>query len=113
MPYIGTTIARSLRAGSSDNFLERARRTIKGTLDQILNTYQVDDGESTVADLIANVLTDLLGNKAGILTGNVTVTYFEHNITDNGTELIPYDSYDETMEIESLMWEVSEPTLSS
>ena len=113
MPYIGTTIARSLRAGSSDNFLERARRTIKSTLDQILNTYDVDDGESTVADLIANVLTDLLGNKAGILTGNVTVTYFEHNITDNGTELIPYDSYDETMEIESLMWEVSEPTLSS
>ena len=111
MPYIGTAIGRSLRAGSSDNFLERARRTVKGTLDQILNTYEVDDGESTVADLVANVLTDLLGNKAGILAGNVTVKYFEHNETEshNGTEpLIEYESYDEHLEIDSLMWEVSE-----
>ena len=92
-----------MRAGSADNFLERARRTIKGTLDQILNTYEVDDGESTVVDLIANVLTDLLGNEAGILTGNVTVKYFEHNGTES---LISHDSYNENLEIESLMIEI-------
>ena len=102
VPVIGTTIGRSLRAGSADNFLERARRTIKGTLDQVLNTYEVDDGESTVVDFIANVLTDLLG-EAGILTGNVTVKYFEHVDTES---LISHDSYNEDLEIDSLMIEI-------
>ena len=103
MPFIGTAISRSLKAGSSDNFMERARRTVKGTLDEILNTYGVDDGESTVADLVANVLTDLLGNELGILADNVTVTYYEHNGTES---LIPYDSYTDDLEIKSLMWEI-------
>ena len=102
MPFIGTAISRSLKAGSSDNFLEKARRTVKGTLDQVLNTYEVDDGDSTVADLIANILTDLLGSELNILTGNVTVKYYEHD----GDSLVPYDSYSDDLEIKSLMWEI-------
>ena len=102
MPFIGTAISRSLKAGSSDNFIEKARRTVKGTLDQVLNTYEVDDGDSTVADLIANILTDLLGSELNILTGNVTVKYYEHD----GDSLVPYDSYSDDLEIKSLMWEI-------
>ena len=100
MPFIGTAISRSLKAGSGDNFLEKARRSVKGTLDEILNTYEVDDGESTVADLVANVLTDLLGNDLGILTGDVTVQYYEHNGTES---LISHGNYSESLEIKSLM----------
>ena len=103
VPSVGTAISRSLKAGSSDNFLEKARRTVKGTLDQILNTYEVDDGDSTVADLIANVLTDLLGDDLGILSGDVTVTYYEYNGTHS---LIPHGSYNDDVEFKSLMWEI-------
>ena len=90
VPFIGTAISRALKAGSSDNFLEKARRTVKGTLDQVLNTYEVDDGNSTAADLLANVLTDLLGNRLDILKSDVTVTYYEHDGTQS---LIPHDKY--------------------
>ena len=100
-PFIGTAVSRSLKAGSSDNFLEKARRTVKSTLDEMLNTY-LDDGDSTVADLIANILTDLLGNKLGILLSDVDVEYFEHN----GTQLIPYSIYDDNLDIKSLMFTI-------
>ena len=103
MPFIGNAIGRSMGAGSADNFLEKARRTVKGTLDEILNTYDVDDGDSTVADLIANVLTDVLGNNLGILKEDVSVTYFEHNGRESLTE---YDSYNQDLDIKSLMWEI-------
>ena len=102
MPFIGTAVSRSLKAGSSDNFIEKARRTVKGTLDEVLNTYEVDDGNSTVADLIANVLTDLLGNELGILSSDVTVKYYEHD--DDSLE--PYDNYAKDLKIKSLMWEI-------
>ena len=103
LPFIGTAVSRSLKAGSSDNFLEKARRTIKGTLDEVLSTYKVDDGESTVADLIANVLTDLLGNNLGILNENITVTYYEHN---GQVSLTPHDKYNKDIDIKSLMWTI-------
>jgi hypothetical protein len=103
VPFIGTAISKSLKAGSSDNFLEKARRTVKGALDQILATYEVDDGESTAADLIANVLTDLLGNRLGILLGDVSVTYFEHN---GEVSLVPHNSYSKSLDVKSLMWEI-------
>lgn len=104
LPFIGTSVSRSLKAGSSDNFLEKARRTVKGTLDQILNTYKVDDGDSTVADLIANVLTDLLGaNNLGILRNAVSVKYYEHNGQES---LIEHASYSKDLKVKSLMWEI-------
>jgi hypothetical protein len=103
LPFIGTSVSRALKAGSSDNFIEKARRTVKGTLDQILKTYQVDDGDSTVADLIANVLTDLLGNNLGILSDDVSVKYYEHNGQES---LIEYASYSKNLKIKSLMWEI-------
>jgi hypothetical protein len=106
LPFIGTSVSRALKAGSSDNFIEKARRTVKGTLDQILNTYQVDDGDSTVADLIANVLTDLLGNNnLGILSDGdaVSVKYYEHNGQES---LIEHANYSDDLEVKSLMWEI-------
>ena len=106
MPFIGTAVSRSLKAGSSDNFLEKARRTVKGTLDGILTTYEVDGGDSTVADLIANVLTDLLGNRLGILAGDVTVRYYEHNTTIGQESLETYDNYNSELDVKSLMWEI-------
>jgi hypothetical protein len=106
MPFIGTEVARALKAGSSDNFLEKARRSVKGALDEILNTYGVDDGESTVADLVANVLTDLLGNELKILNDAVTVTYYEHHSAEGAESLIPHVGYNEDLEIKSLMWEI-------
>jgi hypothetical protein len=104
LPFIGTSVSRSLKAGSSDNFLEKARRTVKGTLDQILNTYEVDDGDSTVADLIANVLTDLLGDSnLGILSDVVSVKYYEHNGQES---LVQHGTYSADLEVKSLMWEI-------
>jgi hypothetical protein len=57
--------------------------TVVGALEDILNTYGNDDGNTTVADLLANVLTDKLSNirvanKQGILSSPVSVTYYEH-----------------------------------
>ena len=103
MPFIGNAISQSLKAGKSDNFLEKARITVKETLFEILNTYQVADGESTVADLIANVLTDLLGD-LGILNGTVAVKYYEHN--EQQASLAAHDNFDPTLDIKSLMWEI-------
>ena len=100
VPFIGGALARSLKAGRSDNVLENARRTVKATLDEILNTYRADDSNSTVVDLVAVVLTDLLGNDLEILTGNVTVQYYEHNGIES---LISHGSYIEGLEIKSLM----------
>ena len=67
-----------------------------------MNNYENDDGNTTVADLIANMLTDLLGNELGILSSPVSVTYYEHT---NGS-LVPHDSYNEEPEVKSLMWEI-------
>jgi hypothetical protein len=81
--------------------------TVVGALEDILNTYGNDDGNTTVADLLANVLTDKLSNirvanKQGILSSPVSVTYYEHT---NGS-LVPHDSYNEELEVKSLMWEI-------
>jgi hypothetical protein len=99
MPFIGTAIARSLNAGSSDNFLEKSRRAVKFTLTEILDTY--DEGD-VVTELIANALTDILGNRLGILNGDVTVMYYEHH----GETLIGYDSYSDDLDILSIQWEI-------
>ena len=77
---------------------------MKGTFDEILSTYDVDDGDSTVADLVANLLTDLLGNDGlGVLSSSVSVTYFEHV---NEETLVPHDTYSDSLEVKSIMWEI-------
>lgn len=81
-----------------------------------LNSYE-DDGENTdtVADIIANVLTDLLGSDgADILKEDISVTYYKHEelIDDNGnptknfnisSSSTNYNSEDKD-EVKSLMW---------
>lgn len=104
LPFVGTAISRALGAGDPDNFLERARRTVTGTLRDILITYDADDGESTVADLIKISLSDMLGNKLGILNGDVSLKYYEHK--KNETPLIAYEKYTSDLDIKSLMWEI-------
>jgi hypothetical protein len=89
-----------VKAGSSDNFLEKARQTVKGALDQILATYEVNDGKSTTVDLVANILMDLLGNRLGILLNDVSVTYFEHN---GEVSFVPHDRYSQSLDVKSLM----------
>lgn len=85
-------------------YSEQARRTVKGTLDEVLSTYDNDNADSTVVDLIATLLTDLLGNNGlGVLSSSVSATYFEHI---NEESLVPYDTYDDNLEIKSVMWEI-------
>ena len=91
-----------MNAGKSDNFMEKLRRTVKSGLMNFLDMYDVNDGESTVADLLAELLTDLLGNTLDILSSDVTVKYYEHN----GASLISYDNYTDEREIKSLMFEI-------
>lgn len=77
---------------------------MKGTLDEILSTYDADGGDSTVVDLVANLLTDLLGEEGlGILSSSVSATYFEHI---NEESLVPYDTYNDSLNIKSIMWEI-------
>ena len=128
LPFVGTAVSRSLKAGTSDHFLEKARRSgmcfhgvkltptpqpsldsnnwylhsVVGTLEDILFNYGDDGGNTTAADLIANVLTDKLGNELGILSSPVSVTYYEHT----GGSLVRHDSYNEDIEVKSLMWEI-------
>ena len=102
VPFVGSAVGKSMNAGKSDNILEKFRRTVIGALEDFLDKYDVNDGESTVADLIAILLTDLLGDTLGILSNDVTVTYYEHN----GTSLIPYSNYTDEREIGSLMFEI-------
>lgn len=63
----------------------------------------MDNSDSTVADLIANVLSDLLGNGLGILSEDVSVKYFEH---ENESSLVPHTTYDENLYVKSIMWEI-------
>jgi hypothetical protein len=103
MPFIGATISRELKAGTKDHFMEQARRAVKGTLIGILKGYNADGGSSTVADLIANGLTDLLGNKIGILRNNVSVKYYEHIGEES---FVAHDTYDRRLNIKSLMFDI-------
>jgi hypothetical protein len=102
VPFIGSAVSRSLKAGTPDHFLEKARRTVVGTLEDIMTTYSKEDSQTTVADIIANVLTDILGDELEILSRPVSVSYYEHT---NGT-LVHYDSYDDELNVKSIMWEI-------
>ena len=77
-----------------------------GKMLEVLNKYDNGaDGDSTVADLLANVLSVELGNDSGglgILQSNVTVSYYEHVDGDR----IEYGSYDRSKDIKSLMWKI-------
>jgi hypothetical protein len=106
LPFVGSAVSRSLKAGSSDNFLEKARRAVVGTMEDMIGNYEEnkdDDGSTTVADIIGSELTGLLGpNGAGILKSSIEVTYYEHI---DGS-LVNHSSYDPNLEIKSLMWTI-------
>jgi len=80
---------------------EVSRRSVKGALDEILYSYD-DGGNSTVVDLIAYVLTDLLGG-SNLLSRPVQVAYFEHM---NEESLVRYENYDDSLDVKSIMWEI-------
>lgn len=96
-----------------DNFIANARRKVVGTLEAQLNAYE-EDGESTetVADIIANILNDLLGdNGLDILQKNkeITVTYYENvevaGVDKFQTANVTYDK-ERKSEIKSLMFTI-------
>ena len=105
VPMIGRKISQSLKAGTNDDFLAKARRTVVGAMKSRLSSYEDNgDSTSTVADILAAELNVLLGsNGLNILKGNADVTYYEYN-EDEG--LIGHDVYDDTLSITSLMWTV-------
>ena len=71
-------------------------------MESILKSY-TDEEDETVADLIGNVIDDLLGDSGfGILSGDVNVTYYEH--IDNTT--IASSSFDSEKDYKSLMWTI-------
>lgn len=104
-PFVGRTIGTSLGAGTRNNFLQRARTAVIGEMEDLLKRYSEadEDGTATVADLLGNILSDVLG-RMGILSGDVNVTYFEH--IDNRT--VPDDGYDSNKknDYKSLMWTI-------
>lgn len=106
LPFVGSAVSRALKAGSPENFLEKARRVVVGTMDDMISNYEEDtDDESnrTVADIIGLELDSLLGNGgAGILKSQVEVRYYEHL---NGVA-VNHSSYNSSLEIKSLMWTV-------
>ena len=95
-----------------DNFIANARRKVVGTLEAELNAYE-EDGVSTetVADIIANILNDLLGdNGLDILQENkeITVTYYKNievGVDKFQTANVPY-SKEIKSEIKSLMFTI-------
>lgn len=113
VPIIGRNLQDSI-----PNMIAPARRNVIGTLDDKLNSYE-DDGQNTatVADIIANVLTELLGSDgADILKEDkdIFVTYYKHEelIDENGnptkkftisSNSTNYNS-EEKDEVKSLMW---------
>lgn len=97
LPFVGGAVSRALKAGSSDNFLERARRLVVGTMSEVIDTYDDEESTGTVADLVADILSDLLDD---VLRGNINVTYYEHV----GNATVGSDVYDESKTIKSLMW---------
>lgn len=95
-PFIGAEISRSMNAGSSENFLERSRRTIVGELEAILNSQPESD---TVAEVIAGALSDLLDP---VLQERINVTYYENG--PNGTQ--PLESFNSNKDIKSFMFTI-------
>jgi len=98
LPLVGNIIGRNLKAGGGGNFLQKARRTVVGTLEEKLKTYSDEGRDDSVADVIAAILNDLLED---ILEDEgIVVTYYDHNET--GLIDVPYKKGDKR--IKSLMW---------
>lgn len=104
LPIIGAEVSRGLKAGSSDNFLEKARRAVIGTMDDMISNYEEgadENSTTTIADIIGSELDSLLGG-IGILESPIDVTYYEH-IDDVA---VSHSSYDSSLDIKSLQWTI-------
>lgn len=71
---------------------------------EVLNKYDNSaDEDSTVADLLADILSVELGDEGlGILQDDITVSYYEHV---RGSR-VEYGNYDRSKDIKSLMWTI-------
>lgn len=100
--------------GRNSNPIAKAKRSVVGAIETVLNNYDDDtdqSGDNTVAKLLADILSDLLGDGStelnipglGILKGDINVTYYEH--VDGAT--VGSDMYDrQNQDVKSLMWTI-------
>jgi hypothetical protein len=73
-----------------------------GTMNDKIANYEKEDENTTVADIIANELTNLLGEGGmDILHSDVNITYYEH-IHGMAVE----KAYSPDLDIKSLMWTI-------
>lgn len=73
-----------------------------GTMNDKIANYEKEDEHTTVADIIANELTNLLGEGGmDILHSDVNITYYEH-IHGMAVE----KAYSPDLDIKSLMWTI-------
>ena len=116
-PIIGPAIPKALKAGTNDHFLAQARRKVVGGMETAISQYVDDGGDSTVADLLAGILDEALGDGGiGILQKgkHITTTYYEHanGPCINDFELKIFNcttgknTYDDSKDVKSLMWTI-------
>ena len=110
--YVLIYVAYAPISSVPDNFIANARRKVVGTLEAQLNAYEESgDSTETVADIIANILNDLLGdNGLDILQENkeITVTYYKNvevGVDKFQTANVTYDKKIKS-EIKSLMFTI-------
>jgi hypothetical protein len=101
-PVVATSLANGLNAGKSSNPISKTRNAVVGAMRGVIDSYNDESGDLTVADLIAMGLNDVL-NEINVLVDDVTTTYFE---VDAEGIVSNYSDYDREKNITSLMWTI-------
>ena len=101
-PVVKTSRADGLNAGKSSNPISKTRNAVIGAMRAVIDSYKDDNGDLTVADLIALGLSEVL-SEINVLASDVETSYYE--VDEDGT-VIKNDDYDREKNITSLMWTI-------
>ncbi len=105
VPIIKESLSKSLNAGTSSNPIAKTRNAIVGALRGVIGSYDEDDRNSTVADLISLGLEQALRGIDVLAAGQkVTTTYYE--VDECGAFVGQSGAYEKDKRITSLMWTV-------
>jgi hypothetical protein len=105
VPVIKQSLSKGLNAGTSSNPIAKTRNAIVGAMREVIDGYDEDDSDLTVADLLSIGFNKVLrGIDVLAAEKSVTTTYYE--VDDCGAFVGESTEYDKEKRITSLMWTV-------
>ncbi len=105
VPIIKQSLSKPLGAGTRSNPIAKTRNAVVGALRGVIGSYDEDDSDLTIADLISLGLDQALRGINVLSAGQkVTTTYYE--VDECGAFVGQSGEYDKEKRITSLMWTV-------